>query len=405
MTLKKVIGKIHLWLGLSSGLIVFIIAITGCIYAFQAEIQDATQPYRFVEAQNKPVLPPSQLKAIAEKELPGKKIHAVLYAKPGKAAQVIFYNFEPEYYYLVYMNPYTGEVLQVRDENAGFFRFILLGHFYLWLPYEIGQPVVASATLVFLVMLISGIILWWPKNKAAAKQRFSIKWSARWRRKNYDLHNVLGFYATWIAIILVVTGLVWGFQWFATGLYTIAGGEKSLMYVDPASDTTHRVLASAPVIDQVWDKIKIEHPVAEVVEVHIPETSASSIAVTINSDENTYWKTDYRYFDQYSLKELSVDHVYGRFGKSSVADKLIRMNYDIHVGAIFGIAGKILMFCISLICASLPVTGCYIWWGRRKKKADELEDDVAPVATPVKTTQTFSRPVIRPVNRGADIEV
>jgi uncharacterized iron-regulated membrane protein len=253
--------------------------------------------------------------------------------------------------------------------------------------------------------LISGIILWWPKNKAAAKQRFSIKWSARWRRKNYDLHNVLGFYATWIAIILVVTGLVWGFQWFATGLYTIAGGEKSLMYVDPASDTTHRVLASAPVIDQVWDKIKIEHPVAEVVEVHIPETSASSIAVTINSDENTYWKTDYRYFDQYSLKELSVDHVYGRFGKSSVADKLIRMNYDIHVGAIFGIAGKILMFCISLICASLPVTGCYIWWGRRKKKADELEDDVVPVATPVKTTQTFSRPVIRPVNRGADIEV
>ena len=96
MTIKKVIGKIHLWLGLSSGLIVFIIAITGCIYAFQAEIQDATQPYRFVEAQNKPVLPPSQLKAIAEKELPGKKIHAVLYAKPGKAAQVIFYNYEPE---------------------------------------------------------------------------------------------------------------------------------------------------------------------------------------------------------------------------------------------------------------------------------------------------------------------
>ena len=78
MRFKKSIGKIHLWLGLSSGLLVFIIAITGCIYAFQAEIQELTQPYRFVEHQQRPVLPPSKLKAIAENELPGKKIHAVL---------------------------------------------------------------------------------------------------------------------------------------------------------------------------------------------------------------------------------------------------------------------------------------------------------------------------------------
>ena len=60
MTAKKVIGKLHLWLGLASGLIVFIVALTGCLYAFQAEIQDATQPHRFVQAQNKPVLAPSK---------------------------------------------------------------------------------------------------------------------------------------------------------------------------------------------------------------------------------------------------------------------------------------------------------------------------------------------------------
>ena len=53
---------------------------------------------------------------------------------------------------------------------------------------------------------------------------------------------------------------------------------------------------------------------------------------------------------------------------ASVADKLMRANYDIHTGAIIGIAGKILMFCASLIASSLPVTGFYIWLGRRKKK-------------------------------------
>ena len=95
MTFKKIIGKIHHWLGLSTGLVVFIIAITGCLYAFQAEIQDLTQPYRFVEPRQAAYLPPSVLKGIAEKQLPDKHLHAVEYGQPGKAAQVIFFILSP----------------------------------------------------------------------------------------------------------------------------------------------------------------------------------------------------------------------------------------------------------------------------------------------------------------------
>ncbi len=371
MTLKKIIGKIHLWLGLSSGLVVFIISVTGCIYAFQSEIRDLTQPYRFVEYQDKPVLMPSRLKEIAENELPGKKIHGVLYPKPGQAAQVSFYDFDPEYYYITYLDPYTGEVLKVKDENADFFRIVLMGHFYLWLPPAIGQPVVATATLIFLMMLISGIVLWWPKNKKAAKQRFSVKWSARWRRKNYDLHNVLGFYITWVAIILAVTGLVWGFQWFAQGLYKVAGGEKSLVYAEPESDTTQIMESDIPAIDRLYVRLRAENLLAEAIEVHAPATKSSAIEVSINSDSKTYWKTDYRYFDQYTLAEVGVDHIYGRSADAGMADNLIRMNYDIHTGAIIGLPGKILAFFASLIAASLPVTGFYIWWGRKNKKKSE----------------------------------
>ncbi len=377
MTFKKTVGKIHFCIGISSGLVVFVLAITGCLYAFQEEIQNLTQPYRFVDHRDAPVLPPSTLKAIAEKKLPGKHIHAVLYAKPGHAAEVIFYNAEPEYYYLVYLNPFTGEVLKVKDAQAGFFPFILDGHFYLWLPHEIGQPVVATATLLFMVMLISGIILWWPKNKNATKQRFSIRWNARWRRKNYDLHNVLGFYASWVAIILAVTGLVWGFQWFAQGYYQLAGGEKSLMYAEPESDTTLQIKAGQiPAIDRIYAKIRSETPASSVIEVHIPTTSSSSIEVSINPDDETYWQTDYRYFDQYTLTELPVQHVYGKLESATFADRLIRMNYDIHTGAVLGLPGKVLAFFASLIVASLPITGFYIWWGRKRKEKENRLDQI-----------------------------
>jgi uncharacterized iron-regulated membrane protein len=217
-------------------------------------------------------------------------------------------------------------------------------------------------------MLVTGIIMWWPRNKSGVKQRFTIKWRARWRRRNYDLHNVLGFYSAWVAIILAVTGLVWGFQWFAQGLYTVTGGEKSLVYAEPVSDTTATYSGEKPGIDKVWDIMRKQYPTAAVIEVHVPENAAASIAANANPDGDTYWQADYRYFDQNTLKEIEVSHVYGKMANTNAADKLLRMNYDIHVGAILGLSGKILAFCASLIVASLPITGVYIWWGRRKKK-------------------------------------
>ncbi len=367
-TFKKSIRKIHLWLGLASGLIIVFLGITGCILAFQREVEDVTQDYRFVRAESKEFMAPSKLQSIAMTALPGKEVHAVAYEGKDKAATVIFFALEPEYYYNVYLNPYTGEVLKVKNMDRDFFRVVLMGHFYLWLPEQIGQPIVASATLIFVIMLISGIILWWPKNKAATKQRFTIKWSAKWRRKNYDLHNVLGFYASWVAIILGLTGLIWGFEWFAKSVYGIAGGKGSIVYEEPISDTAKKINLAQPAIDVVWQKMKANYPNAEVIEVHPPVTDASPIAANANPDASTYWKADYIFYDQYTLEELPAKSIYGRLAKASLADKVLRMNYDVHTGAIIGIAGKILMFFASLIAASLPITGFYIWRGRNKKK-------------------------------------
>jgi uncharacterized iron-regulated membrane protein len=370
---KKNVGKVHLWLGLASGLIVCFLGITGCILAFEREIENATQPYRFAEVRQQPLMPPSVLKDIALKQLPGKKLHSITY-EPGKTVQASFYNGDPKYYYLIFLDPYTGKVIKVRDMGSDFFRFIIDGHFYLWLPPEIGQPIVASATLIFVVLIISGIILWWPKNKAARKQRFSVKFNAKWRRVNYDLHNVLGFYMSWIIIFIALTGLVWGFQWFAGSVYWVSsGGKLPVVFEEKYSDTTYTgTRPEVMAIDQVWLNIRKEMPAfTGSIDVHIPEDEKASIEIATNPDTETYWKADYRFFDQYTLKEIEVSQVYGKLKAATAADKILRMNYDIHVGAIAGLPGKILAFCASLICASMPVTGFLVWRGRKKKKKKE----------------------------------
>lgn len=360
-----------MWLGLSVGAIIFIVAITGCIYAFQSEIQDLTQSFRFVEVQNAPILPPSILKTIAEEALPEKAVHSVTYSQKDRAAIVSFYSHDANYYYLAYINPYTGDVQKVKDMSKDFFRFILNGHFYLWLPEEIGRMVVASSTLIFVVLLITGIFLWLPKNKAAIRQRFKIKWNASWRRKNFDLHSVFGFYTAFIALIFAITGLVWGFEWFAkTYYFTLSGGKSMVEYSETFNISKVKdSKSSAPVTDILWQKTIAKTPNLETIEVHYPDSDETAIGVSTNSDASTYWKMDHRYYDQNTLKEIDVKHLYGKFTQQlSKADLLMRMNYDIHTGAIFGFTGKLIAFFASLIIATLPITGFLLWYGRHFKK-------------------------------------
>ncbi|MFT3749227.1 MAG: PepSY-associated TM helix domain-containing protein [Agriterribacter sp.] len=377
---KRITGWLHLWLGLISGVIVLFLGITGCILAFEQEIRSITEPYIYTAEQNKPYLPPSQLKAVAEKYFNGKKAAGIEYPAGNKSAVVSYWD-EEENYKIVYVNPYTAEVLKEKNMRNDFFRIVVDGHFYLWLPPQIGQPIVASATLIFVIMMITGLILWWPKNKAARKQRFSVKFNAKWRRVNYDLHNVLGFYMMWICIFIALTGLVWGFEWFAKSVYFVTSAGKTLPpHEHPVSDTTAIASLNADPGDHVYSQMAAKAKEGESFGVYYPATHTDAIEGFVNHRPGTYYNADYYHYDQYTLQELPATGVYaGSFKDASLADKISRMNYDIHVGAVLGITGKVLAFLGSLICASLPVTGFLVWRGRRKKKPVMVREKI-PVA-------------------------
>jgi len=222
----RISAWLHLWLGLISGIVIIIVSLTAAILTFEQELRLLFQPYQKAEAHHRPFLPPSVLSKVVKDKYKFPSVAGVYYQGEGRSAIVPYYT-DPKQYTVVYVDPYTGKILHHQLLDDDFFRIMLTGHYQLWLPRPIGQPIVAYATLIFVITLISGIILWWPKKwtKTTTKASFFIKVKAKFKRINYDLHNVLGFYALLVALVLGLTGMVYGMKWFADTVYFAGSGE------------------------------------------------------------------------------------------------------------------------------------------------------------------------------------
>jgi uncharacterized iron-regulated membrane protein len=241
----------------------------------------------------------------------------------------------------------------------------------LWLPYPVGRPIVGAAVLIFVLLLVSGIILWWPKKwiKSIRDKSFKIKWNASFKRKNYDLHNVLGFYTFLFLLLISLTGLVYSYKWYSKSLYWLSsGGQPMKEFKKALSDTTATGVFKPTDIDRLYSRI-VASDQTENILVSLPEKPSDAIGFVVYLKAGTLYKTNRYNFDQLSLKPITDGSPFsGRYVDASAADKLRRMNYDLHIGAILGIPTKILAFLASLISASLPVTGFIIWYNRKFKK-------------------------------------
>lgn len=384
---RRVNDWLHLWLGLISGIIVFVVCLTACIWAFNEEIINLLDPKSKVEIQNKPVINPSRITEIAKTRFPDKKVSSAIY-KEGRAINVEIGEWEDPERYTLKLNPYDGKIVDVethyKDEFV-FFDWILRGHRFLWLPWEIGRPIVNYATLTFVIILITGLIWWYPKkwNKSTRDKSFKIKWKANWKRVNIDLHNVLGFYSLLFLLAIALTGMVWGISWYSKGLYwTTTGGETLKEWEERQSDSLQKgkYYTAKQAMDICWEKVVKENPKAGGFYYSFPDSTnaKSSIYMMAYPNKGQFYNSNFYYFDQHTTKRITNNSIDDqKYEDVGFGGKLRKINYDIHVGSIFGFPGKVLAFLAAFIGGSLPITGFIIWynrkWGNKKKKNTKTE--------------------------------
>jgi uncharacterized iron-regulated membrane protein len=359
---KKINAWLHLWLGLISGIIVFILSVTGCLLVFKQEIRELTSPWMHVQKKSGDAfLPPSALHAVVQEAFPGRTLHSAWYHGENRSVHFTVSGTDS----VVYVNPYSAEIIAIKD-SEDFLHFIEDGHTSLWLPRAVGIQVVGWATMIFFVLLISGIILWWPKrwNRRSRQQAFTIKWKAGFKRLNYDLHNVLGFYALILAAVFAFTGLIMSFPWFSNAVSWLSGGESQRERPAPAVVTSENTV----MLDQVnkaWLKgiNELGQKNTDQIIVSFPDEQAEPIYLCVDMHNGT-WRDIY--LDQHTLEETPASQV--RLAETNMAAYIRRINYGLHVGEIGGLPTKVIYFLGCLVCASLPVTGFCVWLNKKRKK-------------------------------------
>ncbi|HET9503065.1 MAG TPA: PepSY-associated TM helix domain-containing protein [Hymenobacter sp.] len=419
-TFRKLIGDLHLWLGVGAGLVLFVVCLSGTLYTFRNELVEAVEAEAYhvaAPAGAKPLAastliaslerahPESQVTALmvpqasdhawtltlttkaaikrqlaeeakeraeATRQGPGRKgEHGGRGGRGGKGKKGGHGRNHDSQTLLV--NPYTGAVQGNVDTGLSKFFFGVMGlHRWLLIEGGVGQVIVGISTIIFLVLELSGLVLWAPaklkqwRNWKMWKPGFNIKWDANWKRINHDLHNTLGFYSFALLTVMALTGLCWSFEWYRNGASALLGakvfgfrGEKPLPSALPAAPG--RTLSA----DDFLALTTRQLPRPGVVYLTLPKGPEG--AATIYKTPTGFFTlagSDRLTFDQYSGAILKADI----FAAKPWNEQLVALIRPLHMGDVYGTFTKILYFIACLIATSLPVTGAIIWLNKLQKK-------------------------------------
>lgn len=389
--LRKTAYQLHLWLGLTSGLIVVIMAVTGCILAFEKELKHAIHPEKyFVKTVKKEKLPFSVLKLKAEQALPDSlKVSRVEISSDSSRSyafrslkmndEALTYWGTYIYYYRVYVDPYTGKVLEVENAKNDFFEIVMDLHRRLLLGEKIGKTITGYSTLILMIMLFSGLVIWFPRkmNKNALKGMFFIKTSAKWKRINYDMHNVLGFYAVIPLLLIAYAALVWNFEGFDKWVKKTLNGKAKTEQKTKSAIPTEESSKPGNILDIVGNRVEKSLADKKSALITFPKTEEGTYYAEVTYGNKQYQNEQFN-FDQYSGEILK--HQFYNDKKIGNGTALRARNYDLHMGSIFGLTGRILYLFAAMIAASLPITGFIIYLNRKKKKPKKKKVKVKPLS-------------------------
>ncbi|MCX2741239.1 PepSY-associated TM helix domain-containing protein [Pontibacter anaerobius] len=373
-TLRKLFNDVHLWLGIVSGLVLFVVCLTGTIYTFREEVEELMSPEKYtveVPANAQPVAT-NALIAQLEQELQGKVVsisiledksstYSVGVAPAAKEGGKKAEGGRPATYFV---NPYTGQVVGTPESaTSEFFGTVMRLHRWLLIEGDVGKIIVGVSTIIFTFLVLTGLVLWFPVKRKNWKQGLKIKTNAKWKRVNHDLHNTLGFYSSILLLIMALTGLCWSFEWYRDGLSSVMGAEvfkgrkekPATIAPAPTTATPQDYIQQANLLLPHAGDLRLSLPADDTTAVVVQKSQAGFFALAAS---------DKVQLNKHNAEPLKVE----KFSDKPLNEQVVSLIKPLHLGNVYGTFSKILYFIACLIATSLPVTGTLIWINKLRKK-------------------------------------
>lgn len=306
--MKKVFLYGHRWMGLVFGVFITVVCLSGAVLVWQDELNKQANR---ISPQGEMLGAEELVERVRQQQPEGMTFVALhIPADDHHVAEAQFAEMGRQ---TLAINPYTGEL----GGKAGSSLVAFTKKLHRWLlmapedthgGMSVGRVIVGCTAIALTLLLISGIVLWWPKNGKMLRQRLIPHMRQGSRHRVYDLHVVLGIYAVVFLLAMSLTGPIFSFPWYRTAATALTGGEASEMHLRQGRG--HE------------DGNKEQH-----VMVVMPQQDGQPHGKVPVQMRFTQW----------------------------------------HTGSIGGIVTKVLWCLAALIGASLPITGYYLWWKRKHK--------------------------------------
>ncbi len=392
-SIRQFLNDIHLYAGLTCGLIVIAVCLTGTIYVYNTEIREFFDSERYFVEKKGEAIPLDELKSALEMQLGAQVVGFQVFGEEGRTHQFSLKKPGEEKPITYYVNPYSGAVLADNSNKTAaetFMGYLFSTHRWLLLDkvetpilnsmsnQDLGRLINGVATTLFLLGVLTGIFLWVPQKAKNWKQGLKVKWNGNWKRVNHDLHNTLAFYSLIALFIMAVTGPFWSFGWYKTGwqktwdTYQAPKEESkgnaaaiSTQETEPIQDSLPQPTVPAFSLDELLVLANQQLPYEGNVRFTLPEDAEGEIGVS---------KSRTGFFARAGADQLKVipaslaikETVL--FEDFPVRQQIGKSVKALHTGEIFGQFTKFLWAIACAIATSLPITGTLIWWNKRSKK-------------------------------------
>ncbi|RBP45999.1 putative iron-regulated membrane protein [Roseimicrobium gellanilyticum] len=364
----------HLVAGVVAGLIILVMAVTGVIMTYERQILEWADGYHVTATQKASGISMEQLLGrMGERAKDGPAPSGVMILSEESSAVAVNLGREKQ----IYVHPESGDLLGEGNPGLrGFFKFVLGLH--RWLAAQgdykdIGGNITKAANVAFLLLMLTGVYLWWPKHWTwrAFHMRSTMNFRIHGKARHWNWHHALGFWGILPLSIIALTGLIMSYGWANNLLYSITGTEAPPPRQAPPGGGKGGGAPPKPNpeqwkgLDAAWKLAEAKVPGWESIQIKLPEKPGASAAFTISTSHRG--RPDLKSTLTIDLK-TGAESSYETFADYNTGRKLRLWSRWVHTGEAGGWIGQTLAGLASLAAALLVWTGLALTWKRFFKK-------------------------------------